>query len=60
MVNGCENVQCMMLSTHNIVAVHNHGQSLAIIGLLEGSGATHQHVEDNSQTPDIYNTTDIG
>ena len=39
---------------YNVVAVHDHGQRLAVIGLLERGRATDQHVEDDSKTPDVW------
>lgn len=37
-----------------VAAVHDHGEGFAVVGLLEGGVATHQHVEDYSQAPDVY------
>ena len=41
-------------SIYNIIAVHDHCQSLTVIGLLEGSRSTHQHVEDHTKTPNVW------
>lgn len=39
---------------HGVFAVHDHGQGLAVVGLLEGRLPTHQHEEDHPQAPDIW------
>ena len=36
-----------------IVAVHYHGEGFAVVGFLERSSPTDQHVENHPQTPDI-------
>ena len=36
-----------------IVAVHYHGEGFAIVGFLERSGPTDQHVENHPKTPDV-------
>ena len=36
-----------------IVAVHYHGESFAIVGLLEWSSTADQHVENHPKTPDV-------
>ena len=41
------------LGTHNVITIHDHRQRLAVIGLLKGGRAAHEHVEDNTQTPNI-------
>ena len=38
---------------HSVFAVHDHGEGLAVIGLLERRRPTHQHEEDHPQAPDI-------
>ena len=38
---------------YNVVAVHNHGKGLAVVGLLEGGGTTDQHIQDHTQAPDV-------
>lgn len=38
---------------HGVAAVHDHGERLAVVGLLEGRLPAHQHVEDDAQAPDI-------
>ena len=36
-----------------VLAVEDHGQRLAVVGLLEGRAARHQHVQDHAQAPDV-------
>lgn len=38
---------------HGVFAVHDHGERLAVVGLLEGRLTAHQHVEDDAQAPDV-------
>lgn len=38
---------------HRVFAIHDHGQCLAVIGLLKGWLPTYQHEKDHSQTPYI-------
>lgn len=42
---------------HNVFAVHDHGERLAVVGLLEGRLAANQHVEDDAQTPNVCRET---
>lgn len=44
---------CRDVRGDGVAAVHDHGEGLAVVGLLEGGVATHQHVEDDSQAPDV-------
>ena len=37
-----------------VLAVHDHGQRLAVVGLLERGGAAHQHVQDHAEGPDVW------
>ena len=43
-----------------IVAVHYHGEGFAIIGLLERSGTTHQHVENDAKAPNVNRRSVVG
>ena len=36
-----------------VLAVHDHGERLAVVGLLERGGTAHQHVQDDTQRPNI-------
>ena len=36
-----------------VFAVHDHGESFAVIGFLERSRPTDQHVQDNTQRPNV-------
>lgn len=38
---------------YHIATVQDHGQSLAVVGLLERGMSTDQHVKDDTQAPDI-------
>lgn len=38
---------------HRVFTVHDHGERLAVVGLLEGGLTAHQHEQDHPQTPDI-------
>lgn len=38
---------------HGVFAVHDHGERLTVVGLLEGRLTAHQHVEDDAQAPDV-------
>lgn len=42
---------------HRVFTVHNHGEGLAVVGLLEGRLTAHQHEEDDPQTPDVCTET---
>lgn len=44
---------CRDVRGDSVAAIHDHGEGLAVVGLLEGGVATHQHVEDDSQAPDV-------
>lgn len=44
---------CRDVRGHGVAAVHDHGQGLAVVGLLEGGVAAHQHVQDDPQAPDV-------
>ena len=37
-----------------VLAVHDHGEGLAVVGLLEGRRAAHKHVEDHTEGPDVW------
>ena len=37
-----------------VLAVHDHGQRLAVVGLLERRRAAHQHVQDHAERPDVW------
>jgi hypothetical protein len=41
------------MTGEGILAVHDHRQGLTVVGFLEGGRATHQHIEDNTEGPDI-------
>ena len=41
---------------HCVFTVHDHGESLTVISLLEGGLAAYQHEEDHAETPDIWGT----
>lgn len=38
---------------YSVFTVHDHGEGLAVVGLLEGGLSTHQHEQDHTKTPDI-------
>lgn len=44
---------CRDMRGDGVATVHDHGEGLAVVGLLEGGVATHQHVEDDPQAPDV-------
>lgn len=44
---------CGDVRGHGVAAVHDHGERLAVVGLLEGRLPAHQHVEDDPQAPDV-------
>ena len=37
-----------------VLAVHDHGQRLAVVGLLKRGGAANQHVQDHPERPDVW------
>ena len=37
-----------------VLAVHDHGERLAIVGLLERRSSAHQHVQDHAERPDVW------
>lgn len=43
---------------HCVFTVHDHGQRLAVVSLLEGGLTADQHEEDHPQTPDICRDTE--
>lgn len=45
---------CRHTGRHSVLAVHDHGQCLAVVGLLEGRLPTHQHEKDHTQAPYVY------
>lgn len=42
---------CRHAGWHRVLAVHDHGQCLAVVGFLEGWLPTHQHEKDHAQAP---------
>ena len=38
---------------YSVFTIHDHGEGLAVVGLLEGGLAAYQHEQDHTQTPDI-------
>lgn len=38
---------------HSVFAVHDHGEGLTVIRLLERWLAAYQHEEDHTETPDV-------
>lgn len=47
---------CGDVGWDSVATVHDHGERLTVIGLLERGLSTHQHVKDHPQRPDICNT----
>lgn len=45
---------CRHTGWHSVLAVHDHGQCLAVVGFLEGWLPTHQHEKDHTQAPYVY------
>lgn len=45
---------CRHTGRHSVLAVHDHGQRLTVVGFLEGRLPTHQHEKDHTQAPYVY------
>lgn len=43
---------------YSVFTVHDHGEGLTIVGLLERWLAAYQHEEDDAKAPDICSTRD--
>lgn len=41
-----------------VATVQNHDQGFAVVGFLKRRDATHQHVENHAQGPDIWSRKD--